>query len=125
VSKDPDLNPAIHTNCNVYYMPLKTFVEPFPPKPIAFALPSEFQGASSSPVFSPDGKSAAFLSMLTDGYESDKNQIFLVPDVGGGQGAVRLLAGESLQGKWHRSPHVSFEMNGRKQRSEGIDADRT
>ncbi|PVU87725.1 hypothetical protein BB561_006200 [Smittium simulii] len=38
---------------------------------------SNFNGAASSPVYSPDGKHIAWLQMATPGYESDQNQIIL------------------------------------------------
>lgn len=102
VAKDPELNPALNTKCNVYYLnPLDKGS-----KIISYDL-GDFCGASSSPVFSPDGKSAAFLGMRTNGYESDKNHIFLIPDVKKNQ-VVRLLKGDGKEGAWDRSPQVSF-----------------
>lgn len=80
VSKDPDLDPALHSRCNVYLISLESFESLSPPKPRQILIPN-FQGACGSPVFSKDGKKAAFLSMKIDGYESDQNQIFVLPDV--------------------------------------------
>jgi hypothetical protein len=34
-------------------------------------------GYDTTPTYSPDGKSLTWLSMKTDGYESDKNDIIL------------------------------------------------
>ncbi|GAB7354746.1 hypothetical protein MBLNU459_g5156t1 [Dothideomycetes sp. NU459] len=111
VSKDPSLNGALHVKCNVYHVRLSSFAESEAPKPLQYKLPGFFQGASTCPVFSPDGKRAAFLSMTTDGYEAEKNQAFVVPDLSK-DSAVRLLDGDKT-GPWDRSPQsVSFSHNG-------------
>ena len=49
-------------------MPLKTFVELDVGPPKHLSVPG-LDGAVTSPVFSPDGKSVAFLKMAQDGYE--------------------------------------------------------
>lgn len=41
-------------------------------------LTEGMMGYDTNPVFSPDGKSIAWLSMEHDGYESDKNRIFVM-----------------------------------------------
>lgn len=91
--------------CNAYSIALSTFEEGQAPKPREYQLPN-FRGASTSPVFSPDGKKAAFLSMKTAGYEADKNQIFLVPDVAKNH-VVHMLSNNEGTGSWDRSPQVS------------------
>lgn len=106
VSKDPKLNPALNVKCDVYYIPLSSFMEHNVPKPVSYEV-SHFQGASTSPIFSPDGKKAAFISSVTGGYESDKGQIFLIPDLNKGS-AVRLLEGGDDKGAWDRSAQVSI-----------------
>lgn len=79
-SKSPDLNPANNTQTLVYLVPSDGSSKPsainLPDKKDAAgsALP---QGASSSPIFSPDGKYLAYLQMYKNGYESDQNKIFL------------------------------------------------
>ncbi|KAI5475438.1 serine-type peptidase [Pseudohyphozyma bogoriensis] len=71
-AKDPHVNQAWHTRTNVYLVPLS-------PKSDTAAKPKLLsvgnQGASSSPVFSPDGKRIAWLEMREDGYEADKNRL--------------------------------------------------
>ena len=64
VSKDPHLNPATNTAAHIYVVALNdsTFVEQINRGP----------GASSSPVWSPDGKVLAYLEMRVKGYESDR-----------------------------------------------------
>lgn len=79
-SKSPDLNPANNTQTLVYLTPSDGSS-----KPSAINLPNKTdkagsalpQGASSSPIFSPDGKYLAYLQMYKNGYESDQNKIFL------------------------------------------------
>lgn len=105
MSKDPKLNPALNTKCNVYYVALSSFTEDAAPKPVSYTI-EHFYGASTSPVFSPDGKSAAFLSMLTAGYEADKSQIFLIPNLTKSKVVQLLQSGDGKQ-SWDRSPQVS------------------
>lgn len=65
----------------------------------------EFEGAASSPVFTPDGKQAAFLMMKTNGYEADKNQIFVLRDVRGPSNKLeQAFSVSSSEGSWDRSP---------------------
>lgn len=80
LSKSPDLNPANNTQTLVYTVPFSGGSKPYPINP-----PEKkdtdgnliAQGASSSPVYSPDGKYIAYLQMYENGYESDQNKIFL------------------------------------------------
>lgn len=103
MAKDPDLNPALNTKCNIYYIALSTFTEEKAPKPLEYTVHG-FQGASSSPVFSPDGKKAVFLSLLHPGYESDKSQIFLIDDIK--KDTVKTLLVKGRESIWDRSPQV-------------------
>jgi hypothetical protein len=103
VSKDPKTNPALGTKCNVYYIELSSFTEESAPKPFEYTIPG-FKGASTSPVFSPDGKKAVFLSLSTAGYESDKSQIFLVEDLK--KNSVKRLFDQKKEGSLDKSPQV-------------------
>lgn len=80
VSKDPDLNPALNTKCNVYLLNVDSWTQSAKAKPKQVLIKG-FEGASTSPVFSPDALQVAFLSMRRNGYESDQNRIFLVGDL--------------------------------------------
>jgi hypothetical protein len=64
VAKDPHLNPATNTASHVYIVSFKdsTYLEKVNSGP----------GASSSPVWSPDGKYLAYLEMRVRGYEADR-----------------------------------------------------
>ncbi|KAF2468244.1 dipeptidyl-peptidase-like protein V precursor [Lindgomyces ingoldianus] len=106
-AKDPGLNPALHTKTNIYLVTAPSFWNNIftndSPSPIKVDIYG-FEGASTSPVFSPDGKKAAFLSMKKDGYESDKNHIFIIPDISRPSWVVHALASEDGKGSWDRSP---------------------
>ncbi|KAH0342101.1 alpha/beta-hydrolase, partial [Aureobasidium melanogenum] len=110
VSKDPKTNPALSTKCNVYYVKLQSFTEDPAPKPFEYTI-QDFKGASSSPIFSPDGKKAVFLSMYTAGYESDKSQIFLIEDLK--KDSVQRLFGQTKEGSLDKSPqNLAFSCDG-------------
>ena len=59
-AKDPSVNPVMVEKSSLYFVPLSTFKEDPTPTPRRISAPG-FDGNSSSPTFSPDGKSAAFL----------------------------------------------------------------
>ncbi|KAF2146444.1 uncharacterized protein K452DRAFT_282615 [Aplosporella prunicola CBS 121167] len=103
VAKDPELNPAIYTKINVYIVPLSTFTETTPPAPVLVQTHG-FEGQSTSPVFSPDGKQLAFLRMKSVQYESDKLQLFVVPDVHNAAWVINAFGSPDGKGIWDRSP---------------------
>ncbi|KAL6712058.1 hypothetical protein ACN47E_003101 [Coniothyrium glycines] len=106
-SKDPGLNPATHTKTNIYITASDNFWEDLSadkaPKIEKVSIEG-FEGASTSPVWSTSGKMIAFLSMKTDGYESDKNQAFIIHDFKEPSQLVPVLASKDGKGKWDRSP---------------------
>ncbi|KAF2739293.1 dipeptidyl-peptidase 5 precursor [Polyplosphaeria fusca] len=109
-AKDPDLDPALHTKTNIYLIAKQCLPEDCMWSNLQ-ALPElqkveiyGFDGASTSPVFSPDGKQIAFLSMKTDGYESDKNQIFYIPDINTSSWVVHAFPSDDGKGDWDHSP---------------------
>ena len=114
VAKDPTLDPALNTKCDFYFVPLGTFsVSSHSGKPQKVEV-ENFEGASTSPVFSPDGRAAAFLKQKKNGYESDKNRIFLVPDLSKLSTVIEVLKSNDGQGSWDRSPStVSFSGDGK------------
>lgn len=102
VSKDPEVNAATHTKVNMYVIPVSDFTKaPSSPQEVVI---NGFEGAAVSPVFTPDGKAAAVLKQKQDGYESDKNQIFYIPDVKRPGWVMHVLASRDGKGKWDRSP---------------------
>ena len=80
VAKDPTQNPAFNTKCDLYYVQISDFTSS-PSSAPQKARVLGLEGAASSPVFSPNGKGAAFLKMRQNGYESDKNRVVLIPEV--------------------------------------------
>ena len=106
-SKDPCLNPATHTKTNIYVVAKpgfwhNLFYQEFPE--IKKVTIDGFEGASTSPVWSTSGKMIAFLSMKTDGYESDKNQPFIMHDYTKPSELTPIFATKDGKGKWDRSP---------------------
>ncbi|KAF2806712.1 dipeptidyl-peptidase-like protein V precursor [Mytilinidion resinicola] len=102
-AKDPELNPATHTKVNVYLVEVPDFDKLTDSKPKKVEV-FGFEGASTSTVLSPDGKQAAFLSMRKDGYEADKNQLFVIPDVRRPSWVIHAYASEDGKGSWPLSP---------------------
>ncbi|KAI8940255.1 hypothetical protein NX059_003956 [Plenodomus lindquistii] len=106
-SKDPDLNPATHTKTNIYIAASESFWEDLGSKgtlKIEKVVIEGFEGASTSPTWSNSGKMIAFLSMKRDGYESDKNQVFIMHDWQKPSQLTPLYASEDGKGKWDQSP---------------------
>ena len=118
VAKDPDLNPALNTKCNVYLVKVKDWTgKGVKEKNLWQVTIPGFEGACTSPVCSPDGTKATFLSMKKNGYEADKNQIFVLPDLGGEKlEAMRAFSknDSDSEGQWDRSPgSVCFSADGK------------
>jgi dipeptidyl aminopeptidase/acylaminoacyl peptidase len=99
VAKDPILDPSTHTQQNLYFMPWSSGAQG-----IQQLKDSGLHGANSSPVFAPGGKSLAFLAMAEDGYEADKNQVVIIPDITKTETQAILYATENNKGSWDRSP---------------------
>lgn len=103
ISKDPDLNPATHTKQNLYILP-RSNSSGFALDNVIKVTIAGFEGATTNPTFSPNGNSLAFTSMREDGYESDKNQLFVIPDVKRPQWIEHFFTTSDGKGKWDRSP---------------------
>ena len=115
VAKDPELDPAINTKCNAYHLAIQDFRHPASPAGPTKIQVVDFEGAATAPVFSPDGKSAAFLQMKENGYEADKNRLILVPNVGAAFIAKEALQSDDGKGLWDRSPgNIVFSNDGKK-----------
>lgn len=114
VSKDPDLNPALNTKCNVYLLTVDSWTESVKAEPKRVTVEG-FEGASTSPVFSPDELQVAFLSMRRNGYESDQNRIFVVGDLDSADlQASNETAVVASQAGWDRSPSsISWTADGK------------
>ena len=105
VAKDPDLNPALNTKSNVYILQIRSWDRDASPPILEQVIIPGFDGASTSPVVSPDGSRAAFLSMRKNGYEADKNEIFVIWNLNSDLATKRAFAARDEEtGSWDRSP---------------------
>ena len=111
VAKDPSLNQATTTKSDPYYVPVSYSGEKRPGKPQRIRVDA-LQGASSSPVFSPDGKQAVFLKMKDIAYESDKNRLILLPDITNLSTTVDMMRSADGKGSWSLSPNSIRWSNG-------------
>ena len=102
VAKDPQVNPANNTRCHLYYSHVPDFSAR--PSRLHKIEVMNLDGAATGPVFSPDGTSAVYLKMKTNGYEADKNRVIIVADVKDPSSAVETLQGANGDGLWDRSP---------------------
>ncbi|OMJ08498.1 Dipeptidyl-peptidase 5, partial [Smittium culicis] len=66
-------------------------------------LNSNFKGAASNPVYSPDGSKIAWLQMATRGYESDQNQVILYD--------IKTATQKRVISSWDRSPSAIYFSN--------------
>ena len=113
VAKDPGVNPAINTKANFYFLPISNFAKGPSLSPLKVVV-SILNGACSSPSISPDGRSAVFLQMKNDGYESDKNRIIVLHGLSSPT-ATEIMASDDGEGLWDRSPSaVSWSNDGQK-----------
>ncbi|KAF2750644.1 dipeptidyl-peptidase 5 precursor [Sporormia fimetaria CBS 119925] len=117
VAKIPVLNPALHTRTGLYLTSssssdsqgnMSIWSDANPKQFCTISSSStELEGAITNPVFSPNGKTLAFLQMKTDGYESDKNQVLIAPEINKPgnkpQGHI-LLPSKDGKGSWDLSP---------------------
>ena len=103
VAKDPTVDPALNTKTDFYFLPVASFTTAASSTPQK-AIVEGLEGACSSPVFSPDGRAAAFLKMKMNGYESDKNRLVIIPDVSKLSAATEVLKSNDGEGLWDRSP---------------------
>jgi dipeptidyl aminopeptidase/acylaminoacyl peptidase len=103
-AKDPDLDPALNVKTNVYISRISNW-DGGSATLLKVVIPG-FEGACTSPVLSADGKKAAFLAMKTAGYESDKNQIFVLQGLSNTElKPQRAFASDgNFKGDWDRSP---------------------
>ena len=113
VARDPDLNAAFNTKSNFYYVAIEDSPNGLKYSPPVKAEVEDLEGASTSPVFSPDGESAAFLQMKHNGYESDKNRVVIL-DVAKPGDTIQIMKNFDGDGLWKRSPEsVGFGKDGR------------
>ncbi|KAI9745330.1 MAG: hypothetical protein M1818_001610 [Claussenomyces sp. TS43310] len=103
IAKDPELDPALYTKTDLYYVPLKSFTEKEAPPAVAIKT-GKLRGYCGNPVFSPDSKSLAFTRMMSDQYESDKAHLLVIPDIEDLGNVQEFFETEDGVGAWDRSP---------------------
>lgn len=81
-------NPAIHTNADIFTIDIATREKR--------CVTCDNKGFDTQPLYSPDGRYLAYLSMERAGYESDKLRVFLMDRKSGEK--------KDLSEKWDRSP---------------------
>ncbi|KAL2259390.1 hypothetical protein VTK26DRAFT_6964 [Humicola hyalothermophila] len=104
VAKDPELDPAMYTKTDLYYIPLETFTESKPPSPRLVKTPG-LEGYCNNPVFSHCGSKVAFTRMRSKQYESDKTRLMLVRDITNlDEDAEEFYATDDGEGGWDARP---------------------
>ncbi|QIW95886.1 hypothetical protein AMS68_001404 [Peltaster fructicola] len=109
VARDPAQNVALSTKSNLYILTIDSWEQP--PSSIEGIYIGD--GAKTSPVFSPDGKRAAFLAMKINGYESDQNRIYVMLDIKV-MSTIEPLSGSEDHSFWELSPQsLSWTADGK------------
>lgn len=98
VAKDPIADPALNTKCNTYLVDVSDWASGKHGQVQTISLEG-YEGAASYPVFSHDGRQAAFLKMKANGYEADRNNILLFS-----LGDVASINNVIASSTWDRSP---------------------
>jgi dipeptidyl aminopeptidase/acylaminoacyl peptidase len=102
VAKDLEINPARYTKTDLYYVPVKSFIE----KPSApqIVKTGHLVGYSIAPTFNKDGEKIAFLRMKNMQYEADKTRLLLIPDVSDLSNVEEFYETSDGQGGWDVKP---------------------
>lgn len=103
LSKDPEINQAMWTKTDIYYVPLSTFTEEKPPFPQVVKT-GTLQGYCGAPTFSHDGTKLAFTRMRHKQYEADKTRLMLIPNIDDLSNVQEFYKTENGDGGWDRSP---------------------
>ncbi|KAI5862169.1 Alpha/Beta hydrolase protein [Durotheca rogersii] len=102
VAKDPELNPALWTKTDMYYVPLRSFTEKAPKPQIVKT--GMLEGYTGAPTFSHSGTRVAFKRMRNRQYESDKWRLLLLPDIDDLSNVQEFYATEDGEGGWDARP---------------------
>lgn len=103
VAKEPELDPALYTKTDLYFVDLKSFTESKPPSPRRVMTPG-LEGYSNGPVFSHCGRKVAFTRMRSRQYESDKPRLIVVPDITCPDNTEEFYSTPSGSGSWDLRP---------------------
>ena len=112
VARDPSIGAADPLKTDLYYIPVKDFSSTSPTKPQMLDIPG-FEGSSTHPAFSPNGKSIAFLKKQVRRDENDRNRLIVVNDLDKPMPATGGMPQRSSREGWHLSPQsVSWSDDG-------------
>jgi len=103
--RDPQFNPAEMLINSLWYIPLRTFTENPAPKLHKIQVPN-YDGSTSSAVFSPTGKMAAFLKQKDGTKISEWNSMFLIYNMTDSDKVSEIVAVKNTTTKepWDLSP---------------------
>ena len=90
---------------NVYYVATSSLTDLGTSKPFA-SIMSGLEGANSSPVFSPDGQSAAFVQKRKGFCDDDKSHLFLVRSINSSPDTIGMFTSVDGKGSWALSPSM-------------------
>ncbi|KID88060.1 dipeptidyl peptidase [Metarhizium guizhouense ARSEF 977] len=102
VARDPKINPARYTKTDLYYVPIKSFVEK-PPAPLIVKT-GNLVGYSIAPTFNKNGSKIAFARMRNIQYEADKTRLLLIPDVSDLSNVQEFYETSDGEGGWDLRP---------------------
>ncbi|KAG8427137.1 hypothetical protein J3459_007500 [Metarhizium acridum] len=102
LGRDPNINPARYTKTDLYYVPIKSFVEK-PPAPLIVKT-GNLVGYSIAPTFNKNGSKIAFARMKNIQYEADKTRLLLVPDVNDLSNVQEFYETSDGEGGWDLRP---------------------
>ena len=105
VAKDPDIDPALYTKTDLYYVPLRSFTEANAPAPQLVDTPG-LEGYSQSPTFSHSGRQIAFTRMRSKQYESDKTRLLVIPDIDNLSKVHEFYQTDDGEGSWDARPEA-------------------
>ena len=112
IARDPSIGAPDPLRTELYYIPLNSFSNSAPPRPQLLSIPG-FEGSSSHPVFSPNGKSIAFLKKQARRDENDRNRLIIINDLDKPMPSTGDLPQRASREGWHLSPQsVSWSDDG-------------
>ena len=108
IAMSPEVNPAFHTTSDAYYVNLRDFKQP--PGETSRLGVEGFEGSTSSPTISPDGRKLALLKMKKDGAEAHQPYIILWNDFASKSSYSQLLRNEHGSSTWDLSTEtIAFQ----------------
>ena len=123
LSKDHTGGSVNFPSINVYYIPLKTFTELSKPRPQLITV-RDFEGRSTSPIFSPDGGSVAFSKKKHPIDMNDRNRLIVINHIRDFRSHMSMsdMPTQVSNKEWHLSPFsIAWADNGKELYAVAID----